>query len=102
MMVLARTRQSRILKARARQNILSLVLARSRIECPRKLKMCEFGEEFIDLTAPESDLELEDSFGPPVCPGSSSVDATVIGQQAADYEDSTSANSDTDDSVYCY
>ena len=60
--------------------------------------MCEFGEEFIDLTVSESDLELEDSFGPTVCPGSPSIDATVVGQQAADYDDLATANSDTDDS----
>ena len=47
----------------------------------------------------ESDLDLEDSFGPPVCPGLPSVDATVVGKQAADY-DLTTANSDTDESVY--
>ena len=53
----------------------------------------------IDLTVSESDLELEDSFGPPVCSGSPSVDAaTVVGQQAADYDDLATANSDTDDS----
>ena len=26
--------------------------------------MCKFGEEFIDLTVSESDLELEDPFDP--------------------------------------
>ena len=67
------------------------------------MEMCEFGEEFIDLTVSESDLELEDSFGPPVCPGSSLVDAATVngqhmGQQAADYDDLATVNSDTDDS----
>lgn len=52
----------------------------------------------IDLTASESDLELEDSFGSPVYPGSFLVDVTVIGLQASDYHDSISANSDNDDS----
>ena len=33
-----------------------------------------------------------------MCPGSSSVDATVVGQQAADYDDLATVNSDTDDS----
>ena len=62
------------------------------------MEMCEFCEEFIDLMVSESDLELEDSFGLPVCPGSFLVDATVVGQQAADYDDLATLNSDTDDS----